>query len=358
MSTLRTNNQQILLETKKFLESYLSQKNKEIERNAYLSFYISKEGRGDRDSRLRRIFREAELAIKAQLNNKEANQLIVKLKSINWKDLSNNDMSTAVFVTPDFVGHLHLPFPVVESVVVARSLHLKPILNWINREDQFYLITLSSKLCRLLKGDAFSLTEIDRLEIETSESKTIDKKEREKMISLAEERFYPFMKDDHFPIILGGVVNHHDVFTKMNRDPDLIQERIIGNLDRMSYRDLHERCLLLLEQRRSHQGQELMKKLKEEIHYGKVLTDLNKITIAAIQGKIKNLVIPEDKFIWGKLDKETGMIASTSVKNLAVPEDDVLDDLAEIVMARGGGVTMCKYREMPAGIEAFAFLRS
>ena len=68
-------------------------------------------------------------------------------------------------------------------------------------------------------------------------------------------------------------------------------------------------------------------------------------------------MIANDKFIWGKLDKVSGEIDSRINKRLAIPEDDVLDDLAEIVLARGGDVVLCKFNEMPSESEAFAFLR-
>lgn len=356
MNAVKYNNQENLLKTKHFLENYLGKKNKEIEQNVFLSLYLSKDFRGDREAQVRKKLKEAELAIRAQINHRDAEKLLEQLREINPKELIRTDMSTALYLTSDFHGHLFMPFPVVESVIVARSLHLKPVLSWINKEDQFYLITLSGKLCRLLKGDAFSLSEVARV-VMSSDQKTVEKKEREKLILMAEEKFYSFMKDDHYPIILGGVQNHYDVFEKFNRDPDLIKKRIIGNLDRMSYRDLHHKCLLLLEQKREEEGQMILKRFEEESPYGKVLTDLKEITIAAVQGKIQDLVIPHDKFIWGKLDKETGRILSASLKNLAVPEDDVLDDLAEIVLSRGGDVTMCKYREMPVGTEAVAFLK-
>jgi hypothetical protein len=90
---------------------------------------------------------------------------------------------------------------------------------------------------------------------------------------------------------------------------------------------------------------------------GKVIEELNEITIAAIQGRIRNLIIASDRFLWGSLDKTTGKITSHINKNLAIPEDDILDDLAEIVIARGGAVTLLKHNEMPSDNEAIALLK-
>lgn len=359
MSDIKIKNHEVLSETKAFLETYLNKKTKGIDQNVYLSLYFSSGKSGDREARFRRALREAELSLKAQLNTKTAENMILQLQKIDSRHIVREaNLSVAIFCTETFSGMLLIPFPVTESVVVARSLHLKPILNWINQEDQFYLVTMSSKLCRLLKGDAFSMKEVARVSFESPDGKkSADKVERQRLIQLAEEKFYHIVKEDNHPIILGGVNPLHDVFKKVNRDPDVMQSRLIGNLDRLSYRDLHARCLMLLSEKRTCEAHSAVEKYRELSPYGKVLDDLNQITIAAVQGRIKNLVIAEDKFIWGKLDKDTGKISSVMMKNLAVPEDDILDDLAEIVIARGGGVTMCKQREMPSGVDAFAFLK-
>jgi hypothetical protein len=143
----------------------------------------------------------------------------------------------------------------------------------------------------------------------------------------------------------------------VNRDPDLLQERIVGNLDKSSFEELHDECLSIINLIKNKNDKDLLDSYKEMKPYGKVVEELNDITIAAIQGRVRNLVIASDRFHWGQLDKVTGEMTSQLSKNQALLQDDILDDLAEIVIARGGDVTLFKYKEMPSDNEAIAFLR-
>jgi hypothetical protein len=364
LSKIINNNQEIISSTKRFLSQYLAKKNK-VENEIYLSFYLSEDNKDSPESRGVRfihILREVELTLKNQLNPKLAKILLDQLQRLRPAEaVRSNKMSIAFFISESFAGFILIPFPVFENVVVARSLHLKPILSWIKSGDQFYLITLSSKLCRLLKGDSFSLTEINSVtlsSIEYERNKNIsDMNIKLKLVFQAEENFYQFVKYDNFPIIIGGTAELLDLYKRVNRDPDVLKERIVGNLDRSTFQDLHKDCLTILSTIRTNNDQMVLTHYQEMKYCGKVIEELNEITIAAIQGRIRNLIIASDRFLWGSLDKTTGKITSHINKDLAIPEDDIWDDLAEIVIARGGAVTLLKHNEMPSDSEAIALLK-
>ncbi|MBP9681445.1 MAG: hypothetical protein KBD76_08570 [Bacteriovorax sp.] len=361
---IKLKNQEILTATKLFLDNYLSQKNRGVEASFYLSFYLSEDNINVHMSRMlrfNRMLKEVELSLKSQLNPKVAENILGQLNKLNLTEVvKENKMSMAFFASEQFAGFVFVPFPVYENVVVARSLHLKSILPWVKGEDQFYLITLSSKQCRLLKGDSFSLTEVSSVALTEDETVKIkkhnDKTMKHKILSRAEESFYRILKDDKLPIILGGVEELHDIYLHLNRDPDLLKERIAGNLDKSSFEELHNECLLILNSIKAQNDRNLLLSYREMKPYGKVVDQLTEITIAAIQGRVRNLMIASDRFLWGHLDKTTGKVTNQINKNLAIPEDDILDDLAEIVIARGGHVTLFKYKEMPSDNEAIAFL--
>lgn len=358
---------EVLSNTKTFLNQYIGQKNKGIENGVYLSLYVSQEDDGNsfsRGVRLQRMLKEAELTLKSTLPVREANIIWDQFKKLHPVEIvRSTKMSVAFFATEDFAGYLFVPFTVVENVVVARSLHLKPIINWVNSNDQFYLVTLSSKKCRLIKGDSFTMEEVSIITMPTDiveekhKNKNVNKTKKNLFLKRAEEQFFPFLKDNKYPIILSGVQELQEIYLKYNRDPDILSNRINGNVDKESFEELHAECLEILKERLFFKVQSVLAKYSELKPYGKVLEDLNQITIAAIQGKIKDLIISDDKFIWGRLDKKSGEIESFINKNIAIPEDDVLDDLAEIVMARGGNVVLCKHSELPTESEAFAYLK-
>ena len=362
---IKLKHQDKLTATKFFLNDYLLRKKKGAENNFYLSFYLSEDApdtKVSRGIRFTRILKEVELTLKSQLKPKVANNILNQLDKVNLEEIvRDNSMSIAFFASEEFTGFLFIPFPVLENVVVAHSLHLKPIIPWIMSNDKFYLVTLSSKMCRLLKGDSFSLTEIKTVSLSGIENqngrKGSDKKDKHKIIAKAEEEFYQFVKDDKFPIIIGGVEELHDIYINFNRDPDVLKERIVGNLDKTNFEELHTECLVITSLVKKKLESNLLVTYQELKPYGKILDRLSEVTLAAAQGRVRNLIVASDRFLWGHLDKSTGEVTKHINKNLAIPEDDILDDLAELVIARGGEVTLFKYSDMPSENEAIAFLR-
>ena len=360
---IRLNDRKELVETKEFLKLYLSQKNKGIENGYYFSIYFSLEDENTeaaRGVRINKILKEAELCIKSQLPSSVSKNIWNKFIKLRPYEIIQKSNTSVVFVgNENFAGFLYVPFNVSDKVIVARSLHLKPILEWLIQDDSFYLITLSSKKCRLLRGDSFNLFELDSVELEDNEESTKEKKKIKtlKLIQAAEDRFYQYLKKDNRPIILGGVLELHKYYLQANRDPDVIGEKIIGNLDKASFSVLHQECLDILNEMRANRKNQTMSKIKEQRAYGRVLENLHEIAMAAIQGKVKSLLVANDVNVWGSINKATGDINSCTKKNISIPEDDVLDDLAEVVLARGGEVVICKQRDIPSAREAVALLR-
>ena len=72
----------------------------------------------------------------------------------------------------------------------------------------------------------------------------------------------------------------------------------------------------------------------------------------ALSRKVKHLFINEKMHVWGKIDHSTASF--TYHPNQSVAEDDVLDDLAEIVLKNNGIVTVLPHSKMPNGKAACA----
>jgi hypothetical protein len=83
--------------------------------------------------------------------------------------------------------------------------------------------------------------------------------------------------------------------------------------------------------------------------------DLARIAEAATAGRVGTLLVEDDRQIPGKIDRATGRIQSG---NLSDPEvDDVLDDLAELVLRMKGEVVVVPVERMPSATGAAATYR-
>lgn len=75
-------------------------------------------------------------------------------------------------------------------------------------------------------------------------------------------------------------------------------------------------------------------------------SDLSDVAQAAVGGQVATLLLEADRVIPGVIDPGSGAIRAADLKNPHV--DDMLDDLAELVIARGGEVFVVPKDRMPS----------
>jgi len=87
---------------------------------------------------------------------------------------------------------------------------------------------------------------------------------------------------------------------------------------------------------------------------GRTSSALQEIVQLALSNRVKHLFINEKIHVWGRIDGSTASFTYSPRQTAA--EDDVLDDLAEIVLKNHGAVTVLPSLKMPNGKAACAIL--
>ena len=67
---------------------------------------------------------------------------------------------------------------------------------------------------------------------------------------------------------------------------------------------------------------------------------------AAVQSRVGSLLVEAERRIPGHLDKTTGRITFGNLEDTQV--DDLLDDVAELVLRKGGSVVVVPAADMPS----------
>jgi hypothetical protein len=87
-------------------------------------------------------------------------------------------------------------------------------------------------------------------------------------------------------------------------------------------------------------------------------SDLKQVAKAAFESRVETVFVEEGRIVPGKIDEKTGEIQLGILEH---PEsDDILDDLAELVLFNGGGCIRSGKDKMPCttGIAAIYRYRS
>ena len=79
------------------------------------------------------------------------------------------------------------------------------------------------------------------------------------------------------------------------------------------------------------------------------------ISKAVAQGKVRKLLVTDELNIFGRIDKKSGGLCIHPF-DLDHEDDDILDDLAQMVLSQGGEVIIAKRNQIPNGRPILAIL--
>ncbi|HSP46584.1 MAG TPA: hypothetical protein VLN47_00670, partial [Clostridiaceae bacterium] len=126
--------------------------------------------------------------------------------------------------------------------------------------------------------------------------------------------------------------------------------------DSLNLEEMREKAWEILQPIHWEKRHELLDAFEYAYAHSMGLGDVAEIARAAIEGRVKSLLIESERIVPGKIDAETGKV---EFGNLEAPgRDDVLDDLAELTLRMGGEVVLIPQDKMPVKSGVAAILRS
>ncbi|HAR41128.1 MAG TPA: hypothetical protein DCS07_00590 [Bdellovibrionales bacterium] len=314
------------------------------------------------------LLKDAEQQLDSLMAKSKAREILAALWKVDIEELlGNGRASLAIFHGDGSTQILRIPMDLQDRCVVADSFHIKPILYWVQRDPQFYLLGLDSRSVRLFSGSASGIKlvhEVTRQEILPDERisrgarmkrsvQDTKKKDLLAFFSSAEKEIRAFIGKNRHPVIVVGVKAHIPVYRSVNRDPDLLTEFITGNPAGWSPQELQTKSTEILGRLFESAKDRILHEYNDAEPRGLATTELTKIIHAAYQGQIRKLMVAHDLNLWGSF-KNTPLRLHSQKTGV---EDDVLDDLAELVLSRGGKVMTLPVSEMPHFEPAAAILK-
>jgi hypothetical protein len=296
----------------------------------------------------------------------------------------------AVLGAPGLFRVYSLQRPVAELAVVADSFHTKPLMRIAQSADRYQILGLSRHAFKLFEGNRDALDEMPAIEgvPQTAEAQmTEEAGDREgahraygpagsaavtrhgtdvkqDAADRDTERFFRAVDQavlEHYSqpsgqlLILAALPEHHHLFRTISRNPFLVQEGLDIHPDALSIDALRERAWQLVQPRYLERLAGFVDAFGAATSSGRGAGDPGEIAKAAIAGRIETLLIEADRLLPGRIDGASGEIAPG---DLADPQvDDVLDDLGEYVLRKGGEVVIVPAERMPSRSGAAAIYR-
>jgi hypothetical protein len=290
----------------------------------------------------------------------------------------------AVFVSPDVTQVIQLQRPVEELVVVADTFHVKPLIRLLEAADRYDVLCLTQQHVAMYEGNQFALDEIPLRNVPTSIMQVVGPTPQQQPYphawSLGQtgsapagqrigggagsgsgsgyeanlERFFRVVDkgvwENHsrkarLPLVLCAVEHYHPVFHQVSKNPFLVVEGIKHDPESMTVARLKEEAWKVMEPHHRQQIEKVADMFRSAKARRLGSDEPAQVAEAALQGKVGTVLVEAEKRIDGKIDRRAGTV---ELGNARPEADDLLDEIAEIVLRRDGQVFVVPHEQMPS----------
>lgn len=333
--------------------------------------------------RYRNLLKEVEASLRRSHPARDVRELMEKFQALSrdGRFWTRRTEGLAVFGSATRFEVFELQRPVRESVVVADSFHVKPLLRVLQSAGRFQLLCLSRHEARLYEGDQDALDPVEMTDVPATITEALGDQLTEPHQTVASygtgtgkggremrhghggrrdeaeldtERFFRVVdrgvlehhsRPSGLPLMLAALAEHHATFRGISHNPSLTEAGLEVDPDALSPEELHTRAWQKLEPVYRDRLAQLSEEYSASVARELGSDDVAQVARATAEGRVAVLLVEAERAVPGRLDAATGEIDPGDIAHPDV--DDVLDDLAEAVLRTRGEVVVVPAEEMP-----------
>ena len=332
--------------------------------------------------RFRNLVKTMAESLRQKYPNREIDALLTPLHALaeNAEFWNHSFDGLAVLAAPDFTRVYKLQRAVPEFAVVADSFHTKPLMRVMQSADRYQILALDRNEAHLFQGNRDYVDEIplapgvprtleDAVALDPERDRAIRTHGRVAPTGMGRHGSSDVKNDaidadtEHFfravdramtalhsrptgmPLLLAALPQHHHLFRKVSNNPNLLAASLEVNPRDLTPEELRERAWSLIQPSYLERLAGLVDAFNEAHAKQTGTGDLSDAAQAASQGRIATLLLQAGHRIPGKIDAATGALTPGDMND---PEtEDMLDDLGELVLRKGGEVVIVPAERMP-----------
>lgn len=370
---------------KKEVDLLLQNRGEGLSISLYIPTLKGREGSMENPIRFKNLIAKAESELAGQgLSQLERQKLLEPANTLINESYfwSNQSKGLAFFLSNEFHRYYRLPIEFNERAIVKNSFYLKPLFNLLSTDKQFYVLALSQKDARLLRGTRDMIEEMDLSDvIQRFEEKfgkelpeqslqfhtrtqsggsgsraaifyggsgdlnNIQKERLRKYFRFIDQEIHQMVDEKNVPLLLACVDELSPLYREVSKYPLLMEQIIDGNPDNMKAQEIYQRAGEIMEPYFQKKLEEVKSQYYELKGTGKTSNNLNEILPASFHGRIRDLFVALDEQQWGWYYQETGEIRWD--QESLHDNEELLDLAATETYINNGNVFALKPEEMP-----------
>ena len=297
----------------------------------------------------------------------------------------------AMFASDGLVKLFRLPAAVPDIVVVAPTFHTRPLVEFLQAPERYWVLALSQNEVRLWEGTVSGLTPVnletvptnlrtalgfqiekDRLSMHSSgghgnkpmfhghgAGKDDTKSELEQFFRKVDAGVQTLLADEIGPIILAAVDYYHPIYKGISKLENLAPDGIVGSVNDWDPARLHDAAWPIAAAGVDRKIDKALELWENSYGRGKIERDLAATGKLAVAGRIRLLLTEKGRNIWGRFYPVTGNVEVIQEGGADPGGDavDLIDEIAEIVLQYGGRALALTPEKMPTDTGIAAVLR-
>lgn len=307
----------------------------------------------------------------------------------------------AVFLGPGFARMYRVPTELPELVVVGPTFHTRPLLELLQAPDRYWVLGLSQKNLRLWEGTAAGATPLDlrnlprdmldalgfeyerdanivqRQKLRRQRSQPgrgghapvfhghgaakneVTEAELRKFFRKVDRGLADLLEGETGPVVLATVKEYHPLYRSASGLGNLVEEGIEANVTEWTPERIHEAAWPIVESVAMRQVDRALQLWENAYGAGKGEADVANLCHQAVAGRLRLLLTERGRRVWGTLDRDTGEveILQEGGEDPGEHAAELLNELAEVVILRGGDALSLSEEHMPTDTGAAGILR-
>ncbi len=361
--------------------------------SVYLPTHVAGEQRQQDPVRLKNLLQRAEEQLAGGwMRTTEARQFLKAARDLPAEPPFWNERSDglAIFVAPGSFHCYRLPVKFSELVHVNRRFHVKPLLPLLTAGDRFFILALSQNKVRLFSASRYSIEQVDVKGLAMKMDDALNYVENDRgsqvhtatrgsqgkqaavfhghggqadrhkddltqFFRLIDAALQVVLRDESTPLLLAGVEYLLPKYRDVNSYSHVIGEALIGNCDRLTAHQLHEKAWPLIEPVIQQARDDAASEYGRLAGTAKASRDIRQILPAGHEGKIDTLFVDVQAHQWGLFDPSDATVELHDSQNTG--DDDLLDLAAVETLSHGGTVYSVEREHVPNAASAAAIFR-
>ncbi len=332
--------------------------------------------------RFRNLVKSMGESLRQKYPNREIEPLLAPFHALadNQEFWDHSLDGLVVLGSPDAMRVYKVQRAVPEFAVVADSFHTKPLMRIMQSSDRYQILAIDRNEARLFEGNRDQVDEIplatgvprnleDAVRIDAERYRatrthgradpgvmgrhgTSDVKSD--AIDADTERFFRAVdravtefhsRPTGLPLLLAALPEHHHLFRKVSNNPNLLATGIDVHPKDLSAEQLRERAWALVLPTYLERLAGLVDAFGAGLAKQQATSHLSEAARAAAEGRVATLLLQAGHRIPGTVDTVTGAVSPGDMSDPGT--GDMLDDIGEMVLRKGGEVVIVPAERMP-----------